>query len=74
MHIFIVFQAAILLATAVSDKTNFIKDSMNGNDQKADLDVPHLASAVMRHIAQLVSNAHAITQLMPSDYGEPVSS
>ena len=69
---FVVFQAAILLATAVLDKTDFIKESMNGNDQKTDLDVPNLASAVMRHIAQLVSNAHAITQLMPSDNGESV--
>ncbi|KAK8380743.1 hypothetical protein O3P69_007991 [Scylla paramamosain] len=61
--------AAILLATAISDKTNFIKENMDENGEKTDLDVPHLASAVMRHIAQLVSNAHAITQLMPSDSG-----
>lgn len=55
---------------AISDKTNFIKDSLNECGEKADLDVPQLAVAVMRHIAQLVSNAHAITQLMASDVGE----
>lgn len=43
---------------------------MDENGEKTDLDIPHLAAAVMRHIAQLVSNAHAITQLMPSDSGE----
>ncbi|XP_037791893.1 SET and MYND domain-containing protein 4-like [Penaeus monodon] len=29
----------------------------------APLDIPHLASAIMRHVAQLVSNAHAVTQI-----------
>lgn len=58
------------MATAITDKTHFTKDSLNECGEKADLDVPQLAAAVMRHIAQLVSNAHAITQLMTSDCGE----
>lgn len=61
--------AAILLASAITDKTHFTKDSLNECGEKADLDVPQLAAAVMRHIAQLVSNAHAITQLTTSDCG-----
>ncbi|KAG0720578.1 SET and MYND domain-containing protein 4 [Chionoecetes opilio] len=58
--------AAILLATAISDRTNFIEENIDENTHKADLDVSQLASVVMRHIAQLVSNAHAITQIMPA--------
>ncbi|XP_069949075.1 SET and MYND domain-containing protein 4 isoform X2 [Cherax quadricarinatus] len=61
--------AAILLATAVLDKTNFPKHNEAVMKSEDHLDVAHLASAVMRHIAQLVSNAHAVTQIMGSSSG-----
>ncbi|XP_042886427.1 SET and MYND domain-containing protein 4-like [Penaeus japonicus] len=55
--------AAIILATAVLDKTSFLKHNEDMQKDSAPLDVPYLASAIMRHIAQLVSNAHAVTQI-----------
>ncbi|XP_045611471.1 SET and MYND domain-containing protein 4 isoform X2 [Procambarus clarkii] len=62
--------AAILLATAVLDKTDFPKHNEVEMMNEDCLDVAHLASAIMRHIAQLVSNAHAVTQIMASSCGE----
>ncbi|XP_042241667.1 SET and MYND domain-containing protein 4-like [Homarus americanus] len=61
--------AAILLTNAVYDKTDFRKHSEDvmKNDR---LEIAEFASAIMRHIAQLVSNAHAVTQIMASSCGE----
>ncbi|KAG7158234.1 SET and MYND domain-containing protein 4-like 4, partial [Homarus americanus] len=61
--------AAILLTNAVYDKTDFRKHSEDvmKNDR---LEIAEFASAIMRHIAQLVSNAHAVTQIMASSCGD----
>lgn len=55
--------AAIILAIAILDKTSFRKHNEDMQKDSAPLDIPHLASAIMRHVAQLVSNAHAVTQI-----------
>ncbi|XP_064115401.1 SET and MYND domain-containing protein 4-like isoform X1 [Macrobrachium nipponense] len=52
--------AALLLSSAVLDKTLFSKQKNDGQD----ITVIQLGTAVMRHIAQLVANAHAITQVV----------
>ncbi|XP_071529241.1 SET and MYND domain-containing protein 4-like isoform X2 [Panulirus ornatus] len=62
--------AAVLLATAVHNKTDFPKHSEDESKCDEHIDVPQLACALMRHIAQLVSNAHAVTQIMASGFGQ----
>ncbi|XP_076047087.1 protein-lysine N-methyltransferase SMYD4-like [Oratosquilla oratoria] len=57
--------AAILLSLVLLDRTEFFENTMGKDCKKPELLV--VASAVMHHIAQLVSNAHAITQLLTSN-------
>ncbi|CAL4240925.1 unnamed protein product [Meganyctiphanes norvegica] len=65
--------AGLLLTTVLGDKTDFIinaQKSLTALDKK---EVSYedaccrVAVVAMRHIAQLVSNAHAITQIMPQN-------
>ncbi|KAK3860966.1 hypothetical protein Pcinc_033028 [Petrolisthes cinctipes] len=50
--------ASILLASAMADRTDFVTDKVEKT-----VDVAGLAAALMRHVAQLVSNAHAVTRV-----------
>lgn len=42
----------------MADRTDFVTDKVEKT-----VDVANLAAALMRHVAQLVSNAHAVTRV-----------
>lgn len=63
--------AALLLSKVLGDKTDFIVNAQNSMTALEKEEVSYddaccrVAAIAMRHIAQLVSNAHAITMIMP---------
>lgn len=52
----------------MADRTNFVTDQV-----KKTVDVANLAAALMRHVAQLVSNAHAVTRVERTPNGKEFS-
>lgn len=52
----------------MADRTDFVTDQV-----KKTVDVANLAAALMRHVAQLVSNAHAVTRVERTASGKEFS-